>query len=229
MMNLIRLLSAPLLLIGIWVMAGGNTAAGRSETVIWEVNNLDNISGYKPLVLGAPVKIADKESGSLFFDGVDDGLIIPSLPIEGWDKFTIEVLLKPAADGPSDPRFIHFEDEALNRGTMELRITPEGEWYLDAFLKNGRINKGLTLIDSTLLQPCNDWYWTALVYDGTKMQSYVNGIKQLEGEVLMPVFSGGRLSVGVRLNKVNWYKGLIKEIRFHPSAMKEAELQRVLE
>jgi hypothetical protein len=83
-------------------------------------------------------------------------------------------------------------------------------------LKNGKTNKGFTLIDSTKLHPVNKWYWAALVYDGKKMRSYINGQKELEGELDFPAMTKGKISLGVRLNKVNWFKGQIREIRFHP-------------
>ena len=126
------------------------------------------VGGFQPVVLGNPkIKIETTDS-SLYFNGVDDGLVLPVIPIEGWQQFTIEVKFKPAGDGPVAPRFIHFEDTLFNRGTIELRLTPDGQWYLDAFLRNGKTGKGLALIDSTKLHPADKWYWAAMVYDGKK-------------------------------------------------------------
>ena len=73
--------------------------------------------------------------------------------------------------------------------------------------------------------PADQWYWVALVYDDKKMLSYVNGKKELEGIVDFPPMTSGDISIGVRLNKVNWFKGLIKEIRFHPAALDSLTLQ----
>jgi hypothetical protein len=151
---------------------------------------------------------------------------VGSIPIEGWQKFTIEVLFMPDSDGPIAPRFIHFEDTLKNRGTFELRLTKDAQWYFDGFLKNGKTNKGVTLIDSTKLHPANQWYWAALVYDGSKMYSYINGKKELEGEMKFPPMTKGDLSLGVRLNKVNWFKGQIRKILFHPKVIDPNKLQR---
>lgn len=187
----------------------------HDKVIIWKIKDPNLVGGMMPLVLGNPVIKAEGKDSSIYFNGIDDGLIVPAIPIEGWSTFTIEVLFKPESDGPIAPRFIHFEDTALNRGTLELRLTKNGQWYLDAFLKNGKTNKGFTLIDSTKLHPTGSWYWAALVYNDKKMSSYINGKKELEGEIDFPSMTKGKISLGVRLNKVNWFKGQIREIRFH--------------
>jgi len=63
-------------------------------------------------------------------------------------------------------------------------------------------------------------------YDGKKMTSFVNGKKELEGKFNFSVMTKGNISLGVRLNKVDWFKGQIKEIRFHPEALQPQGLQR---
>lgn len=205
-------------------------AIGPAHTIIWKLQNPNKVGDYRPVILGSPVIVNDTSGTALSFNGVNDGLIIPKIPIEGWSRFTIEVLFKPASDGPAAPRFIHFQDKESNRGTLEVRVTPKGRWYLDTFLKNGNTDKAnshLTLIDSTKLHPADQWYWVALVYDDKKMSSYVNGKKELEGIVDFPAMTNGDISIGVRLNKVNWFKGLIKEIRFHPAALDPLAMQHL--
>jgi hypothetical protein len=208
------------------LMVSGWTLIDSGKAITWHLDNTSLIGGFKPIILGNPVIISEEKNKSIYFNGVNDGLIVPSIPIMGWSAFTIKVLFKPDGDGTPAPRFIHFEDTALNRGTFELRLTTDGQWYLDVFLKNGKTNKGLALIDSTRLHPGNKWYWAALVYDGKKIYSYVNAQKELEGMMDFPPMTKGNLSLGVRLNKVNWFKGQIREIRFHPSKLEAEMLQR---
>jgi hypothetical protein len=215
------LLAASLLL-----LVAATPAYQQAKSINWKIRDTTNIGGVKPGVLGSPAVVRDKTGTSLQFDGVDDGLIIPVNPISGWQQFTVEVLVNPAADGPEAPRFVHFEDPAGRRGTLEMRVTPQGNWYLDTFLKNGAADKGLTLIKAENLHPCGKWYWIALVYDGKTMTDYVNGIKELDGQITLDPMSGGRISLGVRLNKVNWFKGLIREMRFHPEALNSTALQQ---
>ncbi len=203
------------------------TVIHQPAAVTWKINCTENIAEYSVNKLGNPeIKV---ESGSAFvaFNGIDDGLIIPAIGIKGWKQFTIEIKFKPDATGPTSPRFMHFQDSANNRGTFELRLTQNKQWYLDAFLKNGATNKGLTLIDSTKLHAADKWYWAAMTYDGTTMSSFVNGKKELEGEIDFPPMSNGQTALGVRLNKVSWFKGEIAEIKFHPVVLQPYQLQRM--
>lgn len=216
-----------LFLTSIAACSAGKKASGVEGSVVWKLDNPANVGGFTTQILGLPQVVKTSKGRSLFFDGVDDGVIVPTNPIKGWQQFTIEVLFKPAADGPTAPRFVHFQDSIDNRGTIEARITPDGRWYLDTFLKNGNTNDRLTLIDSTNLHPCNQWYWISLVYDGKKMAHYINAVKELEGTVNIQPMNNGQISLGVRLNKVNWYKGLIKEIRFSPVAVDVTALKRL--
>jgi hypothetical protein len=59
------------------------------------------------------------------------------------------------------------------------------------------------------------------------MSSYVNRKKELEGKIDFPPMTIGDISIGVRLNKVNWFKGLIREIRFHPQALNTLAMQQL--
>ena len=136
--------------------------------------------------------------------------------------------VKPESGGPTEQRFMHSEDEGGNRMTIETRLTADGKWALDTFLLSGDRSGQRALLDQTKLHPADQWYWVALRYDGTTETSYINGVKELEGPVH---FAGmgekGRISLGVRLNMVNWFKGEIKEVRIVPRVVAEGELQRV--
>ena len=195
------------------------------STVTWELKNIQCIGGFKTEILGNPLIETEGKDTSIHFNEINDGLIVPEIPIKGWSVFTIEVLFKPDGDGPIAPRFIHFEDTAFRRGTFEIRLTNKKQWYLDAFLKNGKTDRGLALIDSTKLHPADQSFWVAMEYDGKKMISFVNGKKELEGKFNFSAMTKGNISLGVRLNKVDWFKGQIKEIRFHPEALKSQGLQ----
>ncbi len=199
----------------------------HADPIIWKIDNTKLISNYQPFIWGNPLVVADSNGSHLYFNGQNDGLVIPGIPFQGWQRFTIEVLFNPSSDGPIAPRLVHFEDSNLNRGTFEVRLTTSGEWYMDTFLKNGKENKGLTLIDSTKLHPANQWYWVAMAYDGKTMSSYVNGKRELQGDFDFPTMTGGKISLGVRLNQKNWFKGSIKEVRFHPFALDSMEMQHL--
>jgi Concanavalin A-like lectin/glucanases superfamily len=198
----------------------------QSPTIVWPVDSTTSLGGHAPRVLGAPRVIESAHGKAVSFDGIDDGLIVPANPLAGLDAFTIEVLFLPEAGGPAEQRFLHVEDEAGARALIETRLTTDGKWALDTFLMNG--TNRLPLLDRTLLHPTGVWTWAALRYDGRTMSSHVNGKKELEGAITFPPMQkGGRTSLGVRLNEVYWFKGAIREVRFHPIALAAKEMRRI--
>jgi hypothetical protein len=194
--------------------------------VNWRIETPTTIGTHKPLVLGAPRAVTEDGRKAVRFNGTSDGLILETNPLQGRRAFTIEVLFKPDGDGPAAQRFVHLEDIAENRALIETRVTPDKQWYLDTFLFVKATDKGVTLVDKERLHPCDRWYWAALVYDGTTMSHYVNGVKEQEGAIAFGPMQDGRTSLGVRLNRVFWFKGAIAEIRFQPTAIDAASLQR---
>ena len=202
------------------------THAATPGAILWRVDDPKRVGEQATTVLGAPRVLQEEGRKALRFNGASDGLIVPQVPIQGWRAFTIEVLFKPAADGPEAQRFVHLEDKAENRALIETRVTPAGQWYLDTFLFSKPREHGVTLVDKAKLHPCDHWYWAALVYDGKVMSHFVNGAKEKEGALEFGPMLEGRTSLGVRLNQVFWFKGAIAEVRFHPRALTGAELQQ---
>lgn len=198
-------------------------ADGATKT-IWRLDQTATIAGHASSVTGEPRVVDSPHGKAVAFDGARDGLFLPVNPLAGWAAFTIEVLLAPAAGGQPEQRFLHLEDEAGSRALLETRQTPEGQWALDTFLLSGQSR--LTLLDRDKLHPPGSWYWVALRYDGREMASFVDGRQELAGSVRFPPMKEGQTSLGVRQNKVSWFKGAIREVRFHPSAIPVEALRR---
>jgi hypothetical protein len=140
--------------------------------------------------------------------------------------FTIEILFHPDGDGPAEQRFLHIQDEQERRVLIETRVSEDRRWSLDTFLRASDADK-LTLLDRARTQPTDRWYWAALVYDGRTMRHYVDGEKQLQGEVAFPPTGPGRISLGVRQNRIHWFKGCIAQVRISEEALLPAALRRL--
>lgn len=210
---------------GTWLSAAEPAGqAGAPTTVVWTFNNLQSVGGQAPKVLGAPRIKAEERAA--YFNGVGDGLILPVNPLAGLAQFTIEVLFRPETGGAGEQRFFHVQDEAGSRGLLEIRLTPEGQWALDTFLLSGE--SSLPLLDRTKLHPADRWHWVALEYENHRMTSFVNGQKELEGTVDFAPMKSGQTSLGVRLNHVFWFKGSIREVRIHSTALAGDQLQHRL-
>lgn len=199
--------------------------ADPPKPAVWKLDNLESVGGRKPEVLGAPRQLSEEGRRALCFDGKADGIFLPVNPIAGWRQFTIEVLFRPDGDGPAEQRFLHIQDEQERRVLIETRVSDQRTWSLDTFLRDSEAQK-LTLLDTAKAQATDRWHWAALVYDGHTLSHFVDGGLQLTGAVIFQPMSAGRISLGVRQNRIHWFKGCISQVRFSASALPPASLQK---
>lgn len=183
----------------------------QTSSTLWIVDNLTEIGGHTTQILGNP-KIINTDIGTAVeFDGIDDGIIVNNNPMAGVTAFTIEVIFKPYSDGGVEQRFLHFQQDDNNRILIELRNNSNTNWSLDTFIKSGASNK--TLLDYAFTHNLNTWHHAALTYKNGIMSHYVNGNKELEGNVTYQTVTNGQTSLGMRLNQVSWYKGAIRAVK----------------
>jgi hypothetical protein len=195
----------------------------HQPAIVWTFKQVDLIGGHAATISGSP-GIVGENRGSMCFKGEPDAAELAVNPIAGWSTFTIEALIKPQSGGAAEQRFLHIEDERTARVLLELRIVTPQEWALDTFLHDSPASR-LTLLDRAKRHSTGEWHWVALTYDGKTMRHYVNGQRELEGELAFRAMAPGRMSLGVRLNKVSWYHGCIGEIRFTRGALAPPRLQ----
>jgi hypothetical protein len=63
----------------------------------------------------------------------------------------------------------------------------------------------------------------AAVYDGTEFRSYVDGVQDGAAKVHLTPQGDGRTAVGVRMNKVFYFKGAVRTARFTRRALAPSE------
>lgn len=194
------------------ILVFGGTAAA-AEPIVWQLDSLSEVGGHPVTILGSPRVVREGGKAAVCFDGKSDAMFVAVNPIAGWERFTVEALIKPDADGEEEQRFFHIQDDRDSRLLLETRLTPDAKWALDTFLFV-RDDIRLPLLDRSLLHPAGQWQWVTLTFDGETMTHYVNGKKELEGKIAFEPMTAGRTSIGVRQNKVSWYKGCIRELRF---------------
>lgn len=208
----------------LFFFASTGLSAAEQTSTIWRLEQPAEIGGHPATVMGHPQAVAEKDGSAIHFDGVADGLLLPVNPLVDLTEFTIELLFKPEAGGPAEQRFLHVQDEHSNRALMEIRLTGD-QWALDTFLHAEQPRADRTLLDRTKRHPAGRWTWIALVFQNGHMAHYVNGVKELEGDVAFTPMVAGQISLGVRQNRIFWFKGAIREVRFHPVALAEGALQ----
>ena len=201
--------------------ASADEAGGKAT--VWEINQLDSIGGHKLTILGSPRVINTPQGKAVEFDGKGDGIFIDANPVAGLQQFTAEVVFKPYAEGPTEQRFLHFQErgDTEDRLLFETRLTGDGHWFLDTFIKSGEGNH--TLKAEKALHKIGPWYHAAVTMDGKTMRHYVNGVEELSAETNFKPQGKGQTSIGVRLNKVFWYKGAIRQVRITPKVLSAKE------
>jgi hypothetical protein len=193
---------------------------------VWTFDRLERIGGHKTTVLGDP-KIVDSPVGkAVEFDGTDDALFIDNHPLAGAETFTWEAIFRPDG-GEKEQRWFHLNErdpatgaDADNRMLFEIRVVDD-KWYFDAYNQSGAANKAL--INREALHPLGAWYHVAAVYDGKTFSNYVNGVKEGSAELHLAPQGAGHASVGVRINKVFYFKGAVHLARFTHRALAPAE------
>lgn len=209
------------------------TALVARAPVIWTFDRLDKIGGFVPKVEGHPQIVATPLGKATQFNGVDDALFIDNHPLAGAKHFTFEAIIRPDG-GAAEQRWFHLAaDEPapvppaklLNpRFTFELRVVGT-EWYLDTFVSGLGYKQTLAFPEKRF--PIGHWYAVAQSYDGKMYRSYVNGVLQGKAAIAFTPQAPGRASVGVRINRVNYYKGAIRQARFTDRALKPTAFLQV--
>jgi hypothetical protein len=183
----------------------------------WSFERLDVVGGHKTTIVGTPRLIEAAGSKAVEFDG-QSAIFLGVNPLAGLKQFTAEVVFRPAANGPKEQRFLHFQEEGSdNRLLFEIRVTEGNRWFLDTFLKSGDGNYTLYAMNS--LHPIGPWQHAAVVMDGTTMRHFVNGAEELSTPLQFVPQKPGQTSIGVRINKVSWFHGAVRQIRITPRVL----------
>ena len=221
-----------MLLIAAAVATSAAPAAAGPRATRWIFDRLDRVGGLPATVEGSPRIVATPIGKAIEFDGVDDALLLDRHPLAGATTFTIEALIRPDG-GAFEQRWLHLAADggegtpaANTRILFELRVKGD-EWYLDAYARGA--GYALTLIDPAKRHKVGRWYHVAQTYDGTTYRAYVDGVLQAEGPLAFAPQGAGRSSVGVRINRVNYFKGAIREARFTPRALSPAQFHMLPE
>jgi hypothetical protein len=186
-------------------------AASNSDSEVWKFDQTDSLGGYPATVLGHPHLIDSPYGKAVEFNGVDDALFVDVHPLAGASAYTWEVIFRPDADGPEAQRFFHLQEQdpktgkdTDNRMLFETRIV-DGQWCLDSFASSNGNNR--TLLNCKLLHPLGKWYRVTAVYDGKELRNYVGDELEGSGDLKLVPQLAGHSSVGVRINKIYWFKG----------------------
>ena len=183
----------------------------------WRFDRLDRLGGHTTRVEGKPRVIETPKGKAVEFDGEHDALFVDVHPLAGAKTFTWEVIFRPSSSGRPEQRFFHLQETGVTtRLLFETRLI-DGKWCLDSFAASATGQKAL--LDRTKLHSLDEWHHVAMVYDGKEFRHYVDRKLQGSAEVALAPQGKGTSSAGVRINRVDYFKGAIREARMTPSAL----------
>ncbi len=192
-------------------------ALQAAEVEEWKFDRLDRLGGHGTRVEGNP-KLVD---GAIEFNGVDDALFLDVHPLAGAKQFSWELVFRPSRGGKPEQRCFHLtENGSTHRMLFETRLIGE-QWCLDSFVASSTGQKAL--IDRGKLHSLDAWHHVAMVYDGRELRHYVDHKLELSAEVALAPHTEGKCSVGVRYNKIDYFKGAMRLARFHKRAVAASE------
>ncbi|MBN1184948.1 MAG: T9SS type A sorting domain-containing protein [Bacteroidales bacterium] len=202
----------------------------QHETFV--LDNLVEINGHTVQSFGKPEVVETEIGYGIDFDGTEDGIYILTNPIGSTKYFTIETIIKPNDVYPAnaEPRYLHIEDgDNVNRRiTMELRLNDSYEWYFDGYLKAESVSIGL--MDETLTHPVDGWEHLAITYDNGIFKTYVNYSMEMDtnwGPHFLPLGDNTKMSLGMRMNQVNYFNGIIQRIRVTKAVLDTSEFMAI--
>ena len=200
---------------------GGGASAPEAE--VWMFDQTSALGGHPVTVLGYPHAIETPYGKAVEFNGVDDALFVGVHPLAGVSTFTWEVIFRPDADGAPKQRFFHLQEQdpqtgkdTDNRMLFEIRIV-DGQWCLDSFATTAGQKK--TLLNCKLPHPLGKWYRVTAVYDGKEFRNYVDDELEGAGDLKLGPQLAGHSSVGVRIDKRDYFKGAILMARMTRRAL----------
>lgn len=183
----------------------------------WVVAKLLQEESSKIKIVGSPQLVDSPYGKAVSFNGSTDALFLNELPIKLLKEFTVEMIFCPDRDSPFEQRILHIGEVLNDRILLEIRAVKD-IWYFDGFVASGKNKKAL--IDEQLTHQTGQWYHVAFIVGPDSVTTFVNGKQELSESFLYQSIKTGSCSIGVRLNKRSWFKGMIYKIRIVPKQLK---------
>ncbi|MFL9829995.1 LamG domain-containing protein [Flavobacterium sp. ST-87] len=207
-----------------FVLKAQHTDAAANKKTEWLMTSFLQHKTEQTTILGNPTIVLSPYGNAVAFDGIDDALFLKEMPLKGLKSFTVEMIFKPESNGVFEQRILHIGGVTTDRMLLEIRAV-NNHWYFDGFVASKGVK--LALATEELMHPLEKWYHVVFVVTANSLTTYVNGKEELHQDYTFNPIEEGQTSIGVRMNKVSWFKGAIYKIQISPGALKPNEFLRL--
>lgn len=199
-------------------------AQNTNKKTEWLAASLLQNKTEQTTILGNPTMVNSPYGKVVAFNGIDDALFLKEMPLKGLESFTVEMIFKPGSNGIFEQRVLQIGEITGDRMLLEIRVI-DNNWYFDGFVASKGVK--LALATEELLHPLEKWYHVAFVVTPNSLTTFVNGKQELHKDYIFNPIQEGQTSIGVRMNKVTWFKGAIYKIQISPEALKPNQFLRL--
>lgn len=193
------------------------------------------IGGPEGMIVGGANWVEGLYGNALEFDGMDDGVEIPSNPLLGAHALTVQAYIKPYSipDYESSKIFnIGIDRDTPGKDRFMLDILPDGnKWILSNFMsiEGNVLDPEDELMISGPSHGCNKWYHVAMVFDSVslnmvKVNHYVDHSLEHQWDYNLDTLKSGASYIGERYEAKgsgvrNYFHGVIDNVVLHNFAL----------
>lgn len=223
-MKITSVFTALLFMVFSFASKAQSTDASSNKKTEWLVASLLQNKREQTTILGNPKTVHSPYGKAVAFNGIDDALFLKEMPLKGLESFTVEMIFKPESNGIFEQRVLQIGEITGDRMLLEIRVL-NNNWYFDGFVASKGVK--LALATEELLHPLEKWYHVAFVVTPNSLTTFVNEKQELHKNYTFNPIQEGQTSIGVRMNKVTWFKGAIYKIQISPEALKPNQFLRL--
>lgn len=218
----------------IFLLVNINSIFAIENQVIWNLDNLSSIGGYTVTLYGNPKIITTDKGNALELNAgavnapgtnAGDRIQIKGNPLGTSNaEFTIEMIFKPYATATDfAPRVLHIcrPDSMSGPRVMTMETRSTNTWTTDFYIKSVT-GSGIM---GTTHYPTDQWMHLAMTYKNNVLTGYVNGVVDITqtGTAYTGMPATAEVSLGGRMNNVNYFKGAIRKLIFTSVALTPAQ------
>lgn len=179
--------------------------------------------GNNSTLIGSPRWVPGRIGGALAFDGSSTYAKGPYVPLDN-RSFTIMMWINPVLSNSA----VVFSQKEQHTQDRSLHVRLGGPSSTDGPLRGIRMGFYSNDLDSPpgLIQD-NTWYHVALWYsvENQKRKIYVNGIPVADAAATPYLGAAGNLVVGSWDGEMQFYTGLIDDVRIYSQALTDREIR----